>query len=177
MKSLTLAIVVAALSIGIASPAFAQRQDRRAQVLVPKSSVERPEDRGLRAHTNILLLQPASQVVPLSGITPLVGPPFSGYFYETPASIGCLYKLTKFVKGCNPNTVTANPAGGFGAIAIVDAYDYPTAATDLAAFSTQFGLPAADFTVVYATGVKPAQDPTGGWELEEALDIEWAHAM
>jgi kumamolisin len=107
----------------------------------------------------------------------LVGPPFSGYFYETPASIGCLYKLMKFIRGCNPNTVTANPTGGFGAIAIVDAYDYPTAATDLAAFSTQFGLPAANFSVIYASGVRPPQDPTGGWELEAALDIEWAHAM
>lgn len=178
MKSLTLSgVVSAALLIGIASPALAQRPDRRAQVLVPKSSVERPEDRGLRAHTNILLLQPASAVVPLSGITPLTGPPFAGYFYETPASLGCLYRLTKFVKGCNPNTVTANPTGGFGAIAIVDAYDYPTAAADLAAFSTQFGLPAANFSVEYASGVKPPRDPTGGWELEEALDIEWAHAM
>jgi subtilase family serine protease len=25
--------------------------------------------------------------------------------------------------------------------------------------------------------VKPAVDPTGGWEVEESLDIEWAHAM
>jgi len=178
MRSSTLTVaVVSVLLIALASPAFAQRQDRRAQVLVPSSSVERPEDRGLRAHTNILVLQPASAVVPFSGITPLVGPPFAGYFYETPASIGCLYRLTKFVKGCNPNTVTANPAGGFGAIAIVDAYDYPTAATDLAAFSAQFGLPAANFSVVYASGVKPPRDPTGGWELEAALDIEWAHAM
>ena len=31
--------------------------------------------------------------------------------------------------------------------------------------------------MVYATGTKPGQDSTGGWELEEALDIEMAHAM
>jgi len=170
--------VVTALLIGIASPAFAQSGPRRAQVIVPKSSVERPEDRGIRSHTNLLILQPAS---PLTGVRPLVGPPFSGYFYETPASIGCLYKLpgAKVVKGCNPNTVLANPTGGFGAIAIVDAYDDPDAASDLAAFSTQFGLPlpGTNFSVVYASGKKPAQDSSGGWELEESLDIEWAHAM
>ncbi len=73
--------------------------------------------------------------------------------------------------------MTANPTGGSNAIAIVDAYDDPTAASDLAAFSTQFGLPAPNFSVVYASGTKPAQDPTGGWEVEESLDIEWAHAM
>jgi subtilase family serine protease len=62
-----------------------------------------------------------------------------------------------------------------GAIAIVDAGDYPTAAQDLATFSAQYGLPAADFTVVYADGQKPPVYPN--WEVEEALDIEWAHAM
>jgi subtilase family serine protease len=81
------------------------------------------------------------------------------------------------VAGCNPNTVTTNPTGGGRAIAIVDAYDDPDAATDIANFSTQFGLTGATFSVVYATGSKPATDPTGGWELEESLDIEWAHAM
>jgi subtilase family serine protease len=59
----------------------------------------------------------------------------------------------------------------------VDAFDDANAATDLAIFSSQFGLPAANFTKVFASGVKPPQDPTGGWELEASLDIEWAHAM
>ncbi len=67
------------------------------------------------------------------------------------------------------------PTGGVGAIAIIDAGDYPTAATDLAAFSTQFGLPQADLTVVYAQGTKPPV--YSEWLVEEALDIEWAHAM
>ncbi len=31
--------------------------------------------------------------------------------------------------------------------------------------------------MVYATGRKPARDRTGGWELEESLDIEMAHAL
>jgi subtilase family serine protease len=31
--------------------------------------------------------------------------------------------------------------------------------------------------VVYASGVQPGEDPTGNWEFEEALDIEYAHAM
>jgi subtilase family serine protease len=105
-------------------------------------------------------------------------PPFSGYLFETPASIACVYNLVEVpIKGCNPNLTTANPTGGNHAIALVDAFDDPTAASDLATFSTQFGLPAANFTVVYAQGTEPAQDPTGGWEVEESLDIEWAHAM
>ena len=30
---------------------------------------------------------------------------------------------------------------------------------------------------MYQNGVVPPVDPAGGWELEEALDIEAAHAM
>jgi subtilase family serine protease len=70
-----------------------------------------------------------------------------------------------------------NPSGGGKAIAVVDAYDDPNAASDLANFDEQFGIAPANFSVVYATGTKPALDPTGGWELEESLDIEYAHAM
>jgi subtilase family serine protease len=60
---------------------------------------------------------------------------------------------------------------------LVDAFHYPTALTDLQTFSAQFGVKAPNLTVVFASGVKPAQDPTGGWELEAALDLQWAHAM
>jgi subtilase family serine protease len=77
--------------------------------------------------------------------------------------------------GCNPNTVTAVPTGGSGSIAIVDAYDDPGAAKDLAKFSKQFGLPPAHFQVIFATGSRPFNDP--GWEIEESLDVQWAHAM
>ena len=75
--------------------------------------------------------------------------------------------------------MTQNPSGGGGAIAIVDAYDNPTALADLQAFSAQFGLPLTSnqFQVVYAGGTQPAQDPSGGWEIEESLDVQWAHAM
>jgi kumamolisin len=87
--------------------------------------------------------------------------------------------------GCNPYVVTRNPSGGSRAIAVVEAFDAPNAASNLAAFSTQFGLPAptpANFQVVYASGgvcttggTKPGYDL--GWEAEATLDVQWAHAM
>jgi subtilase family serine protease len=75
--------------------------------------------------------------------------------------------------------------GGSGAIAVVDAYDYPNSLVDLNAFSSEFGLPTESssnptastntvFQVVYAAG-KPTAD--GGWSQEAALDTQWAHAM
>jgi subtilase family serine protease len=76
---------------------------------------------------------------------------------------------------------------GAKAIAIVDAFAYPTAQADFNAFSTQFGLPtetSSDVTastnqvlqVVYSAGTAPATVDRG-WALEQSLDIEWAHAV
>lgn len=94
---------------------------------------------------------------------------------ETPGSLACVYQLVQGPSGCPIATSTTVPTGGIGAIAIVDAGDYPTAASDLHTFSMQFGLPDADFQIVYANGTKPPV--YGEWLTEEALDIEWAHAM
>jgi len=152
------------------APALTQTHSRQGRVMTPASSIAHAGDKGLRAHTHLQIFVPDQAV-------PLVGPPFAGLGFETPASLACVYSLVARKSLCNPNLVTANPTGGFGAIAVVDAFHYPTALTDLQNFSTQFGLKAPNLSVVFATGTKPAQDPSGGWELEAALDLEWAHAM
>jgi len=141
------------------------------KVLLPASSVERPEQRGLFSHTNFMIFIPNAKFDP-------AGPP---PFAETPASLACVYQLVQQVSGCPINGSTLVPTGGIGAVGIVDAYDNPDAEEDLATFSTQFGLPQCTtangcFHQVYATGQQPQNDP-GGWSLEEALDIEMAHAM
>jgi kumamolisin len=154
-------------------------------VVVPSSSLPSPKQgttlKTMTAHTNLELYLPPSWNP--STVTPPrpgygYGPPFAGYAYETPASLACIYSLTTATTGCNPNTVTSNATGGSKTIAIVDAYDDPFAGPDLAYFSDEFGLPFADsqFQVIYESGTPPPVDPTGGWELEESLDIEYAHA-
>ena len=140
-------------------------------VVIPGSNFVRPEDRGFRAHTNVRIFFPKH--VRIEATMP-------GGRYETPASLACVYGLTKVVAGCNPTTDTTVLTTGSKMVAIVDAFDYPTAQNDLSVYSAQYGLPAPtgdNFAVVYASGTKPKQDSTGGWELEEALDIEMAHAM
>ena len=141
-------------------------------LVIPASSQINAVDKGKRMHTNIRFIVPAVS-------SPLEAPPYSGYAYETPASLACIYQVVTPIAGCNPNVTTNTPAGGSQTIAIVDAYDNPEAQSDLAYFSAQFGLPfkPANFKVVYASGTQPYTDPSGGWELEEALDIEYAHAM
>jgi subtilase family serine protease len=92
-------------------------------------------------------------------VSPLATP--SGY---GPADLQSAYKL--------------NTSGGSGlTVAIVDAYDLPTAASDLSTYRTQYGLPSCTtsngcFRKVNQTGgsTPPASDP--GWGQEIALDLD-----
>ena len=175
--SLAGAAALVTLTPGSADAQFAERGG---EVVIPESSIELPEHIGVKAHTNFRYFVPkagkASEQF-LREVAPeqTGGPPFAGYFYETPASLACVYNLVSQQQGCNPNAVTTNPSRGSRAIAIVDAYHYPTAASDLSVFSYQFGLNQANFQVVYASGRQPPVN--ADWNVEEALDIEWAHAM
>ena len=80
------------------------------------------------------------------------------------------------------NFPTSSTAGAGKTIAIVDAYDDPTAESDLAVFSSTFGLPACTtangcFTKVDQTGGANYPRKDAGWALEISLDIQWAHAI
>lgn len=69
--------------------------------------------------------------------------------------------------------------GGSGTIAIIDAYDYPKAESDLNTFSNQFGLPActtANGCFEKHTMMNKLR-ANSGWALEMALDTQWAHAI
>jgi kumamolisin len=158
-------IAVVALSVGaFLLPGPVQAADEVKingfTLVVPESSIPRPG----RIHTNYFIAR--------SEVSNPSGPPPGT---ETPGSLACVYKLVKGPEGCPIATSTTVPTGGWGAIAIVDAGHYPTAKADLHAFSSYFGIPDADFQIVYANGKKPPV--YDDWLVEEALDIEWAHAM
>jgi subtilase family serine protease len=77
---------------------------------------------------------------------------------------------------------TSSTAGAGSTIAIVDAYDDPTAEKDLNVFSAQFGLPPCTtangcFTKVNQKGGTKYPRADAGWALEISLDIQWAHAI
>ncbi len=112
--------------------------------------------------------------------------PPSGSVAYTPAQIRAAYGI---------GSIGLDGAGQ--TIAIVDAYDDPNIYQSLDAFDAQFGLttsgptlydqygPASSFlTVLRQSGQAtnlPSTDPNGAgtdnWEVEEALDVEWAHAI
>jgi kumamolisin len=149
-------------------------------VYVPPSSIVRPEDAGKFAHTDYVIANPNREPVPSGTKKP---DPTS----ENPGSLACVYGLLKY-GGCTPqggagkHIPTKN--GGWGAIALVDAFDNPDAGSDYILFSKQYHLPTTGFTQAYAnsthvmgascSGTPP---PNQDWAVEESLDIEYAHAM
>lgn len=144
----------------------------RATVVRPQSGRRVPHGAGRVAYTNFEELVPDEPPA-----NPQVFQARTGVYAETPASLACIYRQVAPGSGCSPTTATALASGGSRLIAIVDAYDHPTLASNLATFSRTFGLPPASFSTVYAAGRRPAQDPKGNWEVEEALDVEVAHSL
>lgn len=166
MKRLSFILVMVGIAVllgGYLAPGSAQDHNiitwNGKKIIIPESSVPQPG----RMNTNYFFVGSRERTLqPPPGV-------------ETPGSVACVYELVSGPPGCPVNTSTAVPTGGVGAIAIVDAGDYPTAASDLEAFDNYYGIPAADFQVVYADGQKPPV--YSDWVVEESLDIEWAHAM
>jgi subtilase family serine protease len=102
---------------------------------------------------------------------PLVGPTPDPVAL-TPQDFQSAYKLPSSTNGVGQT------------IAIVDAFDYPTAEADLNTFSRQYGLPPCTtangcFRKVNQTGGTNLKRyrTDGGWALEGALDLQTAHGI
>jgi subtilase family serine protease len=95
-------------------------------------------------------------------VTPLAGTSATGVY--TPGQIRTAYSVSNL------------PYDGTGqTIAIVDAYDNPTVAADLAAFDRVFGLAVPPSFVKAMPQGQPVAD--AGWSFEISLDVEWAHVI
>lgn len=85
----------------------------------------------------------------------------------SPQQMGAYYGFTK--------------GGGVGAIAIVDAFRYPTAAKDLRTFTDRFGLqPCLEgkcLTILPDAATAKSIPINCGWNGEAALDLQWAYAI
>jgi len=146
-----------------ASPGFAQC-DAQALVLRSDHARVRPNVHGGATFTQVFPaggrgIRPARPADASSGATP----PQPG----TPAWLQQAYDLTYL----------SQTAGGTDRVAIVDAYDDPTAEADLGVFRSAYGLPACTtangcFSEAYAgagTGT-PRYDQQ--WAVEESLDLD-----
>ncbi len=100
------------------------------------------------------------------------------------------YGLTPALIRTAYNFGTTGNEGAGQTIAIVDAYDDPNIANDLATFDRQFGMVGKNtnakgttdsvynfFSKVNQTGGTKPPAANGGWAQEISLDVEWAHAL
>ncbi len=96
--------------------------------------------------------------------------PFPGFL--TPERLHAAYAL--------PNETAA---GSSQTIALVDAFNDPTAEADLAVYDKEFGLPECTtangcFTKVNQEGkAAPLPKDEGGWATEISIDVQMAHAI
>lgn len=91
----------------------------------------------------------------------------------TPSQIATAYDFSGIT--FDNGTVAGNGAGQ--TIAIVDAYNDPSIASDLAVFDSEFNLAAPpSLSVVNQTGGSKLPSNDADWDAEISLDVEWAHA-
>ena len=98
----------------------------------------------------------------------------------TPTEIRTAYGISSI---SFPGATATAGTGAGETIAIVDAYDDPTIASDLATFDSYFGLAAPpSFTKIGinssgkgSTTAFPS--PNSSWDGEIALDVEWSHVV
>lgn len=107
-----------------------------------------------------------------SGAKPDVSPVLGAY---APADLQSAYNLT-----------SASAADGTGeTVALVDAYADPNLAGDLSAYRAEYGLPPCttsngcfgELNEHGGTSLPTVTDPTGGWEAEQAADVEMVSAI
>jgi hypothetical protein len=109
-----------------------------------------------------------------AGISPVAG---SASPDAIPAGVG--YGPSQLQSAYNLTSASASNGAG-RTVALVDAFDYPSAASDLATYRSSAGLPAANFTKVNQNGqTSPLPSPapaSDDWTLEAALEIDMVSA-
>jgi subtilase family serine protease len=144
-------------------PPTAGRATCLAQVLAARSNLQlvHPRVRGASS--------PARTAARVRGtVVPAVSAPQAG----TPAYLQQAYDLSYL----------SQTAGSGDTVAIVDAYDDPTAESDLATYRSQFSLPACTtangcFRKVDQTGGTNYPAPDSDWEMEISLDLDAVSAL
>ena len=118
--------------------------------------------------------QQGSKALPLYRTLGTVTPgqiPTSYSHYYSPSEIRQAYNTTALLN--------AGYSGTGVSIAIIDAYGDPYIEQELKNFSREFRLPLSNGTlhIIPVGSYNPSYGITSGWNLEVALDVEWAHAM
>ena len=157
-------LIITTIAVCFTMSAFAQELSSPEQgtIIAPPSTRGLPN---LKVHTPLYVFKPANTI-------PDNNPPLAA---ENPGSLACIYGETTPTPGC-PRSGSPVATGGTKAIAVVDYGHNSTLQADFNTFTAQYGLPSQTLIFQCACGSCPSNDGTG-WDLETALDVEYAHAM
>jgi len=118
----------------------------------------------------------------LQGSSPLPTAMYTGTVYSINNNLICDYIPSQLWTALGLTDVYAAGYNGSGqTIALVEGYGYPTLEKDANAFAKLADLPAftpSNFSIVYPEGKpNPQLGIITGWNIEMALDIDWAHTV
>ncbi|MGC8848420.1 MAG: NosD domain-containing protein [Conexivisphaera sp.] len=152
------------VSVPGATSSGAQRPPQFGVILTPNGYYNLTQY--LKSRSAIPLYRTLYQSVNLSN--PLQTP--SNFMYYTPSEVEQMYNTTSLLgSGVNGSGIT---------IAIVDAYGDPYIQQELDAFSAEFGIPTTQVHIItVGSPIDFSEGIVTGWNVEIALDVEWAHAM
>ncbi len=145
----------------------AAKQNNRSARRRPALSLEFLEDRTVPTvvSPNVIAVSPGT-------VRPAGAPGQPAGF--SPAQIRQAYGFNQIA--FENGAVVGNGSGQ--TIAIVDAYDDPYIASDLAIFDATYGLAAPpSFAKVNESGGATMPAANTSWDMEISLDVEWAHAI
>ena len=144
--------------------------------------------------TSLVAIAPTSVAAASGAMTPAIGasPHYTvaGHVSSNPGDVtfscqvtnpaGC-YGPTQIRAAYGIDKLAKHGLDGKGrTIVIVDSFQSPTIAHDLATFDALFGLPDPKLNIIAPDGLTPfdENDPNHvGWAGEITLDVEWAHAV
>ena len=162
-SSLLLLTIVVVLAVSIVGFAQDQASQTKGTIVAPPSTLGQVP--GIAARTHLFVFVPDEKLPPNNY-------PANA---ETAGSIACIYGVTPPTTGC-PKNGSPIATGGAKAIAVVDYGVNASLQSDMDTFSDHFGLPRVTITKICSCGSCP-NNAGSGWDVETALDVEWAHAM
>jgi subtilase family serine protease len=153
---------------------------------IPLAKFQQSSSGPLGTITDQCLQQPTTYTYDTPGASLPVGVYYgNGYISPTQAANGivCAYTAAQLQNHYGlPAAYAAGLTGKGKTVVLLEAYGYPNIQADANTFSQLMGLPAltsSNFQIIYPQG--PPADPNAGvllgWDVEIALDVQWAHSM
>jgi subtilase family serine protease len=172
---------VAGLESHQVRPLYTRALDPRTQKPFPSIALGKTAKSGFPAGSTTNCLS-APATYKLKGTTHLPTAVYSGTVYSLNDNLICDYLPAQLWTALGlPEVYAAGYNGAGQTIVLVEGYGYPTLEKDANTFFKLANLPkltSSNFSIVYPQGKpNPNEGIISGWNIEMALDLDWAHSV